>query len=138
MSELRCARINQVLKERISEILMRYFRDEIGFTTITDVKVTPDLRNAVIYYSVIGSDDEKKKTAKLLTAARSFINVEMGKNLHIKYTPVIKFEYDNIPEGASKIFELLNKIEEEKIVEHSEKIQELPCRSKKHYRKSKK
>ncbi|MFH0947935.1 MAG: 30S ribosome-binding factor RbfA [Elusimicrobiota bacterium] len=138
MSELRCARINQVLKERISEIFIRYLRDEIGFTTITDVKVTPDLRNATVYYSVIGSDDEKKKTTKFLENARPFINCEMGKSLHIKYTPVIKFEYDDTQEKASRVFELLNKIEEEKIVENSEKIQEPTRRNKKRYKKSKK
>ncbi|HAX61264.1 MAG TPA: 30S ribosome-binding factor RbfA [Elusimicrobia bacterium] len=138
MSELRCARINQVLKERLSEIFIRYLRDEIGFTTITDVKVTPDLRNATVYYSVIGSDEEKRKTAKSLENSRSFINVEMGKNLHIKYTPVIKFEYDDTQEKASRVFELLNKIEEEKIVESSEKIHKPSRRPKKRSKKSKK
>lgn len=138
MSELRCARISQVLKERLSEIFIRYFRDEIGFTTITDVRITPDLRNATVYYSVIGTDEEKRKTAKSLENARSFINVEMGKNLHIKYTPVIKFEYDDTQEKASRIFELLNKIEEEKIAKNSEKIQKSPRRPKKRSKKSKK
>lgn len=138
MSELRCARIGHILKERICEIFTRYLIDEIGFTTITDVVVTPDLRNATVYYSVIGTDREKKKTASFLEAARPFINREMGKNLHIKYTPVIKFEYDNTPERASRVFELLNKIEEEKIAESSEKIQKPARCTKKRSKKSKK
>lgn len=137
MGELRCERINQVLKERIAGVFTRYLADEIGFTTVTDVKVSPDLRTATVYYSVIGSEEEKKKTAKSLEHFRGFINSEMGKDLHIKYTPVIKFEYDDTQEKASRVFELLNKIEEEKL-EHSKKIRKPARRAKKSYKKSKK
>jgi len=137
MGELRLIRIGQILKERISEILIRKLRDDIAFTTITDVKVAPDLRNATVYYSVIGTEEEKKKTEESLHKARGFINYEVGKGLEIRYTPVLRFEYDNTEEKASRVFELLNKIEEEKL-EHSEKIQKPARRPKKRSKKSKK
>ncbi|MEW6558219.1 MAG: 30S ribosome-binding factor RbfA [Elusimicrobiota bacterium] len=139
MSELRCARISEILRAKISEIFIRYLQDNIGFTTITEVKVTPDLRNATVYYSVLGTDDEKKKTADTLESARQFINHEIGKSLHIKFTPVVRFEYDSTPERAARVFELLKQIEEEKIEhKHTPKISKKTCRTKKRSKKSKK
>ncbi|MBN1383945.1 MAG: 30S ribosome-binding factor RbfA [Elusimicrobia bacterium] len=138
MSELRCTRISELLRGMISEIFTRHLRDEIGFTTITEIKITPDLRNATVYYSVLGSDEEKEKTAVVLENARPFINSQIGRNLHIKYTPVIKFEYDETPARASRVFELLNQIEEEKIAKSTKKISKKPRRYKKRSKKRKK
>ena len=137
MSELRCIRIGELLKEKISDFIMRNLRDQIGFTTITDVKVTPDMRNATVYYSVLGSEEDKNRTATGLDSARGEINRRIGREIQIKYTPVIRFEYDDTTERASRVFELLNKIEEEK-VEHTETIPKKTRRNKKGSRKSKK
>ncbi|MDD5686262.1 MAG: 30S ribosome-binding factor RbfA [Elusimicrobia bacterium] len=137
MNELRCARISEILKARISEVIIRDLRDKMGFTTITEVKVTPDLRNATVSYSVLGNEDERKRTAIVLENYRAYINKQIGQDLHIKYTPVIRFEYDNTPARASRVFELLNQIEEENL-ERTETVFKKPRRYKKSSKKSKK
>lgn len=138
MSELRCIRISELLREMISEMFTRHLRDEIGFTTITGVKVTPDMRNATVFYSVLGSNEDKEKTASALDRARNFVNSQVGRNLHIKFPPIVRFEYDETPERASRVLELLNQIEEEKIVEDTEKISKKPRKYKKRSKKRKK
>ena len=115
MSELRCLRIAQILRERLSKIFLRELADRIGFVTITDIKVSPDLRNATVFYSVLGNEEDKKNTAISLEKARGFINSDIGKSLHIKFTPRITFKYDATPANASRVYDILNQIKEDQI-----------------------
>jgi len=137
MGELRAARICEVLREKIFEIFTRYLRDEMGFTTITGINLTPDMRYATVFYSVLGTEEEKKKTAIVLKDARAFINGQIGRTLHIKFPPVVRFEYDDTPVRATRVLELLNQIEEEKI-ENTPKLQKESRRNKKRSKRSKK
>jgi len=115
MSELRGLRVAQVLKERLSNIFVKEMADRVGFITITDIKVSADLRNATVFYSVLGTDIEKRHTAETLQKATGYINADIGKHLHIKFTPRITFRYDNTPETASRVYEILHQMEEDKI-----------------------
>src|SRR3989339_230071 len=134
MSELRAVRISDILRKKIFEIFTRYLRDDMGFTTITEIKLTPDMRCATVFYSVLGTEEDKKKTSKVLYEARPFINSQIGRTLHIKFPPVVRFEYDDTPERATKVLELLNQIEEEKL-EHTPELPEEPRRNKKRSKK---
>ena len=129
MSELRCLRVAQVIKERLSKIFVRELADKIGFVTITDVKVAPDMRNATVYYSVIGSEQDRKHTAEALVKSTGYINADLGRGLHIKFTPRISFKYDATPEHASRVYEILQHIEEEQIG-NPDKTAECPAEDK--------
>ena len=115
MNELRCLRVAQVIKERLSKIFVKELSDRIGFVTITDIKVAADMHNATVYYSVLGSEQDRKHTAAALEKSTGYINADLGRNLHIKFTPRITFKYDATPEHASRVFEILQHIEEEQI-----------------------
>ena len=123
MGELRCIRIAQVIKERLAKIFVRELADRIGFVTITDLRVSPDLRNATVFYSVLGTDSDRRATAAALVKATPYINADIGRNLHIKFTPRLTFKYDSTPENASRVYEILHHIEEEQI-ENTENTQE--------------
>lgn len=95
----------------VSELLVKGLKDpRIGFVTITGVKVTDDLHLATVYFSVIGSDEEKKATEAGLNSARGYIRKELGKNLRMRYIPDITFRYDESVEYGSRIESLLKEI----------------------------
>lgn len=95
----------------VSELIIKGLKDpRIGFVTITGVKVTDDLHLATIYFTVIGSEDEKSATEKGLNSARGFIRKEMGRNLRMRYIPDLIFKYDESVEYGSRIETLLKEI----------------------------
>jgi ribosome-binding factor A len=107
----RSEKVAEAIHELVSELLIKGLKDpRIGFVTITDVKVTNDLHQATVYFTVIGSDEEKKATNLGLQSARGFIRKEMGKNLHMRYVPELIFRYDESVEYGSHIETLLKEI----------------------------
>lgn len=75
----------------------------LGFVTITDVRVTGDLQNASIFYTVYGSDDERAGTAAALESAKGLIRSEVGKQTGIRLTPNLEFHLDSVPETAAHL-----------------------------------
>lgn len=107
----RSEKVAEVIHETVSELLVKGLKDpRIGFVTITSVKMTDDLHLARIYFSVMGTDEEKKATKSGLNSARGFIRRELGKNLRMRYVPDVVFEYDQTIEKASRIETLLREI----------------------------
>ena len=95
----------------VSELLVKGLKDpRIGFVTITGVKLTDDLHLATIFFTVIGSDAERKDTEQGLNSARGYIRKELGKNLRMRYIPDIVFRYDVSVEYGSRIESLLKEI----------------------------
>jgi len=108
----RSEKVAEAIHELVSELLIKGLKDpRIGFVTITGVKVTNDLHQATVYFTVIGSDEEKKATELGLHSARGFIRKEMGKNLHMRYVPDLIFRYDESVEYGSRIETLLKEID---------------------------
>jgi ribosome-binding factor A len=92
----RARKLAERIKVLVAEALERAVKDpDLGFVTITDVRVTPDLQNATIFYTVFGSDD------------RGIVRREVGRGLSIRLTPTIEFVADAVPETAAHITELL-------------------------------
>ncbi len=85
--------------------------DDIGFVTVTDVEVSIDLRNANVYFSVLGSEEEAEKTMTALKRARKFINLELGKRLEMRYTPELRFVRDQTAQKAQRIEEILDRVQ---------------------------
>jgi len=109
----RSEKVAEAIHEMVSELLVKGLKDpRIGFVTITGVKVTDDLHLATVYFSVIGSDEEKKATEAGLNSARGDIRKELGKSLRMRYVPDIVFRYDESVEYGSRIESLLKEISE--------------------------
>ena len=100
------------LAERILEIVaeaveLRVKDPRLGFTTFTAARLTADLREATVFYTVLGSQEERAGTAAALASAKGVIRTEVGKRLGLKHTPSLAFVLDALPESAAHIDELL-------------------------------
>src|SRR6056297_3926860 len=96
MANKRAIRVGELLKEEISQIVLREMKDpRIGFVSITDVEVSGDLRHAKIFVSVYGSDKEKEETMAGLKQATGFIRKLIGNRIKIYHIPEIIFRYDD-------------------------------------------
>jgi ribosome-binding factor A len=104
----RARKLAERIKVLVSQALERTVKDpDLGFVTITDVRVTPDLQHATIYYTVFGSPEDKVRSAEIIERNRGRIRGEVGHNLSIRLTPTIEFVSDEVPETAAHINELL-------------------------------
>lgn len=92
----------------MAEALERAVKDpDLGFVTITDVRVTPDLQHAKIFYTVYGSAEDKARSAGIIDRNKGLIRREVGRGLSIRLTPTVEFEADEIPETAAHMNDLL-------------------------------
>ena len=108
MSEERARRLAERVKEIVAETLERRIKDpRLGFVTITDARVTPDLREATVFYTVFGEDADAAGTAAALESARGLLRSEVGRRTGVKFTPSLAFVADAVPENAQHIEELL-------------------------------
>lgn len=104
-------RLKGAIMEEISSMLRKDLKDpRLGFATITDVEVTPDLRSVRVFVSILGDDTSKAQTMQALESARGYIRAEIGRRIRLRYTPEISFKYDASMERASRIFELLTTV----------------------------
>jgi ribosome-binding factor A len=110
----RSERVSDQMKREIADILMRKIKDpRIGFVTVTDVEVADDLRNAKVFVSVYGGDEEKKASLQGLKSAAPFIRSELGKRMRMRFIPELLFRFDATVERGAHIMELLHSIEEQ-------------------------
>lgn len=108
VAEARARRLADRIKEIVAEMLELRIKDpRLGFVTITDARVTPDLREATVFYTVYGSDEDRASTAAALESARGVLRSEVGRQTGIKHTPSLAFVPDAIPETARHIDDLL-------------------------------
>lgn len=106
--QARRRKVEERIQNTVARLLERRIKDpRIGFTTITDCKVTGDLQHATVFYTVFGDEDERKKTARALNSAKGLIRSEVGKALGIRLTPTIEFALDALPEQAASFEEKL-------------------------------
>lgn len=96
------------IREIVAEMLERRVKDpRLGFVTVTDAKITADLRDATVYYTVYGSEEERGATAAALESAKGVIRSEVGRQTRVRYTPSLTFVLDEIPDQARQIDELI-------------------------------
>jgi ribosome-binding factor A len=106
----RSAKLADRIKVVVAETLKTKIKDpRLGFVTITDTRITGDLREATVFYTVYGSDDEVAGTAAALASAAGLIRSEVGKQTGLKHTPSISFSQDTIPDTARTIEDLVAK-----------------------------
>jgi ribosome-binding factor A len=107
-------KVKEFLKIEVSDIVLKEIRDpRLGFVTVTDAQVTKDLRHAVIYISVLGDDEQRQDSLRILQKASGFIRSEFGRRASMKVIPEITFKFDSAVEQGSRIFELLQEVKHE-------------------------
>lgn len=112
----RSERVAEAIRREVSLLITDKLRDpRLGFVTVTKATITEDLRNAVIYYSILGDEKVKSRTKKGLASARSFIRTEIGHRLKLRYTPEVRLREDDTLDYAERIENTLKKIKEEKM-----------------------
>jgi ribosome-binding factor A len=106
-------RVAKLVLESVADIIQNQVQDPaIGFLTITDAEVSADLRNATVYYSVLGSEEQIEASTEALLRAKKFINIQLGDRLAMKYTPQLHFSYDHTAERAQRIEQALRSVQE--------------------------
>jgi ribosome-binding factor A len=100
------------LAKRISQIVASTLEHEVkdprlAMVTITDTRITPDLREATVYYTVYGGEAERSGSAVALASARGVLRTAVGRQTGVRYTPSLEFVPDAIPEGAQRLDEVL-------------------------------
>ena len=107
----RTLQVGELLKEELTDIIRREVKDpRVGFMSITNVEVTPDLRSARVYVSVLGTDDERTKTLDALRSAARFIRFHLKPRLRMRQIPELEFRDDRSMEYAEQISATLKQI----------------------------
>ncbi len=116
----RSARLNSLLREVLSEVIMREIKDPRvkGIITVTNVDISKDLHHAKVLISVIGTKEEKTKTLEALESAAGFIAVQASKKVVMRYFPTLVFKLDNSVDQQMKIDALLGEIHNEQQHRH--------------------
>lgn len=104
-------RLAESLKEEISEVVGYELDDpELQNATVTDVEVSPDMRDAKVYVLVTGDEAEIKRTLKNLQNAAGFVRQQVAMNLDMRFAPHIHFARDTAEENAARVGRLLNEL----------------------------
>ncbi len=107
-SEARARKLADRIKVIVAQTLEMRIKDpRLGFITITDVRITPDLRDASVFYTVLGTQEERQSTAAALASSKGMLRTEVGKGTGVKFTPTLEFILDAIPENAAHVEQLL-------------------------------
>ncbi|MFP5298344.1 MAG: 30S ribosome-binding factor RbfA [Actinomycetota bacterium] len=109
----RLERLQKLAREVLSDEIRRLKDPRVGTVTVTDVRMTSDLAYAKVYISVIGDEDDEKRTLAGLKSASPHLRSALGKQMHTKHSPELQFLHDDLTERATRIEELLHKIHEE-------------------------
>ncbi len=104
----RARRMAGRIKQIVATVLETQIKDpRLGMVTITDVRVTGDLHDATVFYTVLGTDEERTASAAALESAKGVVRSEVGRQTGVRFTPTITFAPDVLPETAQHIDNLL-------------------------------
>jgi ribosome-binding factor A len=108
MDAARTRRLAERISKIVAEMLERRIKDpRLGFVTVTETRLTSDLREATVFYTVFGSPDERQDTAMALKSATGIIRSEVGRIMGLRHTPSLEFVADSLPEDARHIEDLV-------------------------------
>jgi ribosome-binding factor A len=103
----RVERVGEEFREILAEAIQGLKDPRVGFVTVTAVKVSPDLRVAWVFYTVLGDERSKVATRAALDSAVPHLRRELGRQIHLKVTPELRFEHDDLLETGERIDALL-------------------------------
>jgi ribosome-binding factor A len=115
MAVPRSSRVGDQLRAELSELLLREVKDPgIGFLTLTQVKVTPDIQIARVYYTTLGDDKARKDTQRALERAVPFLRRQIARRMRLKRVPELEFFFDESIERGDRIERILHELSEER------------------------
>jgi ribosome-binding factor A len=115
MASTRPSRVGDQLRAEISDLLAREVHDPgIGFLTLTQVTVSPDLQVARVYYTTLGDEHARQDTARALGRATPFLRRQLGSRLRLKRVPLLEFFFDESIERGDRIERILNELSAER------------------------
>jgi ribosome-binding factor A len=103
------AQVSKRVMELTAQAVRRLKDPRVGMVTITDARMTPDLREATVFYTVLGDEDQVKDSAAGLERATGHLRTTVGRALGMRHTPSLQFVADTVPDQANRIEELLAK-----------------------------
>ncbi len=109
----RPSRVQEEFREILAEEIPRLKDPRVGFVTVTGVKVTPDLRHAIVFYTAMGDDTDRRATAAGLRSATAHLRQVIGRQVRMKTLPDLEFEEDAVVETADRIEHLIQRLHQE-------------------------
>jgi ribosome-binding factor A len=103
-------RVNESIKEVLGTALPELKDPRIGFVTVTGVETSPDLRHARVFVSVLGSEQKRERSLKGLAAAHGMLQARLARELRMKRTPQLTFEYDPTVERGVRMSKLIDEL----------------------------
>ena len=103
-------RVNEAVREVLSESVGELKDPRIGFVTVTGVATSTDLRHATVYVSVLGSEPKRAATLAGLESSRGILQRRLNAELHLKRTPQLSFEYDGTVERGVRLSKLIDEL----------------------------
>ncbi|TVZ06236.1 30S ribosome-binding factor RbfA [Trebonia kvetii] len=108
MDDARTRRLAERISKIVAELLERRIKDpRLGFVTVTEARLTNDLREAKVFYTVFGTPEEQEDSAAALRSATGIIRSEVGRLTGLRHTPSLEFIADALPENAQRIDDLV-------------------------------
>ena len=111
----RIQRINNLIRQEISELLQRQVKDpRLGsFIAVTEVSTSTDLKHAKVFISFIGSNEERQTALSALTGASGFFRKELAKHLRLRHVPELSFHWDDSIERGDHLLQLIDQVSAE-------------------------
>jgi len=106
----RMRRVNESVRQVLSKAVGELKDPRIGFVTVTGVETSPDLRHAKVFVSVMGSEDKQQRSLEGLTAAHGVLQARLARELRMKRTPQLAFQYDQSVERGVRMTKLINEL----------------------------
>jgi ribosome-binding factor A len=103
-------RVNEAIRQVLSDALPGLKDPRIGFVTVTGVDATKDFAQATVYVSVLGSEDEQRRTLEGLEAAHGVLQAQVARELRLRRTPVLSFAYDPAVERGVRLGKLIDEL----------------------------
>jgi len=103
-------RVNEALRQVLSEALLELKDPRIGFVTVTGVETSPDLRSARVFVSVLGSARKREQSLAGLDAAHGVLQARVSRELRLKRTPLLAFEYDPSVAHGVRMSQLIDEL----------------------------
>lgn len=128
----RIARVNELLKRELSDLIRREITFTAKLVTVQEVDVTPDLKHAHIFISVIGTDEEQRQALAALHDHRQRFQHEMSRRVVIKFTPQLHFRLDSASERGDRVLQLMDELGLPQVPQDPEPTPDTPAAKDKH------
>jgi ribosome-binding factor A len=106
----RTVRVNELVQREISDVLRKYYQTEAVTVTITEVRVSPDLRDARVFVSVVGTEEQAEEKLKWLRSKASAIREEVGRRIVLKFLPKFEYVLDRSTIRGARILQVMDEI----------------------------